>query len=96
MNLSDAVDARSVISFDYDGLPRVVQPATYGVTSTGKNSLRGCLIDGASKRNPIPCWELYTEDKIVNLQASGATFVDFLLPGYTRNDSVFVQIFAEH
>lgn len=96
MDFAQAVDDNSVISFTYDGLPRVVQPATYGTTSTGKLSLRGCLIDGQSRTNGIPCWELYTVAKIVNVTHSGEYFADFALSGYTKGDSVFVSIIAEH
>jgi len=96
MELTSAIESRSEISFIYDGLRRVVQPATLGVTTTGNTALRGCLIDGSSKRNTIPCWELYSISKIVSATETGAHFSDFALPGYTRGDSGFVQIVAEH
>lgn len=51
MDLVSAIENRQVISFIYDGLPRVVEPATYGQTTTGKLSLRGCLVAGQSHRN---------------------------------------------
>lgn len=96
MDLASAIQNRQVISFMYDGLPRVVQPATYGRTSTGKLTLRGCQTGGQSRRNSIPCWELYSEAKIVDLASTGATFEAFAKGGYTRGDSGFVQIIAEH
>lgn len=96
MNLEDAIRSRRLVSFTYDQLPRVVEPATLGYTSTGKLSLRGCLIEGESRRNTLPCWELYTVDKIESLVSTSDTFVDFSLDGYTRGDSAFVQILAEH
>lgn len=95
MDLAQAIAKRQVISFTYDCLPRIVQPATYGVTTTGKHSLRGCLIDGKSRRNSLPCWELYTEARISNLQVTDGTFSDFSCDGYTRGDSGFVTILAE-
>jgi len=96
MSLAEAVHNRQLVSFTYDGLPRVVQPATYGVTTTGKLSLRGCLVDGKSNRNTIPCWELYTEAKMSALTISDSTFENFACEGYTRDDSAFVTITAEH
>ncbi len=96
MNLTSAIQGRRVITFTYDGLPRVVQPATYGTTTTGKLTLRGCLIGGQSRRNSIPCWELFTEAKMVDLALTDATFVEFAREGYTRGDSGFVNIVAEH
>jgi hypothetical protein len=96
MNLVQAVNQRLILSFTYDGLSRRVQPATYGATRTGKTSLRGCLIAGASQRNSIPCWELYTVSKMQNVTSTGETFTEFAVSGYTTNDSAFISILAEH
>jgi hypothetical protein len=96
MDIATAIESRSEIAFVYDGLRRVVQPATLGITSTGNTAMRGCLIAGSSKRNTIPCWELYSLSKIMGATETGHTFSDFTLAGYTRGDSGFVQIIAEH
>lgn len=96
MDLASAIEDRQVISFTYDGLPRVVQPATYGHTTTGKLTLRGCQVDGASRSNRMPCWELYTVAKIVGLSLAGDVFESFALSGYTRGDSAFKTIIAQH
>lgn len=96
MDLAAAIDQRQVISFNYDGQPRVVQPATYGRTRPGNLTLRGCQIDGESNRNTVPCWELYTEAKILDPSFTGDVFRDFTLAGYTRGDSAFAHIIAEH
>lgn len=96
MNLDDAIHGRVIIEFVYDGLPRSVQPATHGITTTGKESLRGCLIGGASHRNSIPCWELFTVAKIQNLTFTNSLFVDFEVDGYKRGDSAMPTIFSEH
>lgn len=96
MDLSSAINSRQLIAFTYDGLPRLVQPAAYGQTTTGKWSLRACQIDGLSKRNSVPCWEIYTESKMQNVRATGETFNHFALSGYTRGDSMFPNIAAQH
>jgi hypothetical protein len=96
MDLASAIHNRQVISFTYDGLRRVVQPATYGQTTTGKLTLRGCQVDGASRRNNVPCWELYTVSKIVGASPTGEVFESFALSGYTRGDSAFKTIIAQH
>jgi hypothetical protein len=96
MDLASAIDDRQVISFTYDGFPRVVQPATYGHTTTGKLTLRGCQVGGTSRRNQVPCWELYTASKIVGLSPAGEVFESFALAGYTRGDSAFTTIIAQH
>jgi len=96
MDLASAIDDRQVISFTYDGLPRVVQPATYGQTTTGKLTLRGCQVDGRSHRNRVPCWELYTVSKIAGLSPAGEAFESFAVAGYTGGDSAFKMIIAQH
>lgn len=96
MDLASAIHNRQVISFTYDGMHRVVQPATYGQTTTGKLTLRACQVGGASRRNTVPCWELYTEAKIVDPSLTGEVFETFALSGYTRGDSGFTRIIAEH
>lgn len=65
MSFVAAIRNRLLVSFTYDGLPRVVQPATYGYTTAGNLALRACLVHGQSKRYTLPCWELDTEAKMV-------------------------------
>ena len=96
MNFAQVVSDRQVIRFTYDGLPRVVQPATFGVTTTGKQALRGCLIAGRSKPNYIPCWELYLTDKMVGVEVTGESFAAFRVAGYRMGDSDSMVIIAEH
>lgn len=96
MDLSSAITNRQLVAFTYDGLPRLVQPATYGQTATGKWSLRACQIDGLSRRNSVPCWEIYTESKMQGAHTTGATFQQFAMSGYTRGDSMFPHIVAQH
>jgi hypothetical protein len=96
MNLETAIHRRLIIEFTYDGLPRVAQPATLGTTRTGKESLRACLVGGASRTNSIPCWELYTVAKILDLRVTGTSFSTFAVADYTRGDYAFAAISAEH
>lgn len=96
MDFESAIHNRQLISFTYDGLPRVVQPATFGHTNTGKLSLRACQIGGNSRRNSLPCWGMYTVAKIMAPVNHGTIFSNFAQPGYTRLDSAFAAIIAEH
>lgn len=96
VDFARAVNDRLVIRFTYDGLPRVVQPATFGLTRTGKQALRGCLIAGLSNRNFIPCWELYLTEKMVGPGVTGESFTAFESVGYRKGDRGFSVIIAEH
>ena len=96
MDIPIAIRSRRLISFTYDGLPRVVQPATYGYTTAGNLAVRGVLIRGESRRNMLPCWELFKESKMAGFDMLDETFEDFAKPGYTLGDSGFSQILEEH
>lgn len=96
MDFEAAIRDRLLVTFTYDGLPRVVQPATYGRSSAGKLSLRACQVDGLSRRNTPPCWELYTVAKMVEPKLTGEAFTEFSRGGYTRGDSAFLEVIAEH
>jgi hypothetical protein len=91
-----AIHAGRLIAFTYNGLPRVVQPATYGLSAAGKRYLRAVQIRGRSRSNTLPCWELYAEEKMVEVVILEEGFEDFDVAGYTRGDSVFATIIAEH
>ncbi len=41
-----AIRNQQTLSFNYDGQPRIIEPHTYGVTTTGKESLRGYQVQG--------------------------------------------------
>ncbi len=96
MDFASAIAGRQEVTFVYDGLVRVVQPATYGDTTTGKRTLRACQVAGESRRNNVPCWELYTESKMGNPQVTGAVFTSFAVTGYAKSDKGFALIVAEH
>lgn len=96
MDYAAAIDERRVIQFIYDGLPRLVQPATFGYSTTGKLTLRGCQVDGESRSGVVPDWRPFTVAKIVNPSPAGEVFSQFAMPGYTKRDSMFREIIAEH
>lgn len=86
MDLADAIRQRRIVTFVYDGCPRVVQPAAYGRhRTTDKLSLRGYQIDGASNSRTPPLWDLFTVEKIQGLRVTDETFPDDP-PLYRRGD----------
>jgi hypothetical protein len=95
-DLRQVIENREIITFEYDGLSRRAQPATYGVNAKGNIVLRACLVAGQSRTRELPCWELYSVSKMVNTQGTNEHFTDFMVPGYTRGDSQIQTIWAEH
>lgn len=90
-----AIQNQQTLSFYYDGQPRIIEPHTYGVTTTGKESLRGYQIQGehASSHGNQP-WHLFTVSKVVDLQCTGKAF-NGARQGYKRSDSAMLQIYAQ-
>jgi len=75
-----------LLEFDYNGHHRIVEPHTYGVSSTGKDTLAAFQTQGTSDKGTVPDWKQFTVDKVKHLKASGTTFTG-TRPGYTRGDS---------
>lgn len=55
---------RWLLSFVYDGLPRVVEPHLVGYSTTGKQLLRAYQVDGQSESGRIPDWRLFEVGKM--------------------------------
>ena len=96
MDYAAAVHRRQVIRFRYDGLERVVQPATVGVSTAGNLVLRACQVGGRSHTGTVPCWRLFKVADIVRPALTGEVFTEFAVDGYTRGDAAFSDIAAEH
>lgn len=89
----DAIARKLVLSFKYDGITRMVEPHTVGVSRAGNEVMRGYQIDGGHI-NPNHDWVLCELKKIMELEV---TEKFFLVPrnGYRRGDAHMMSIFAE-
>lgn len=90
--ICEAIKSQKIIEFFYDGLERVVEPHTYGVSTAGNDVLSAYQIDGQSNSD-LPNWKLFTVDKISNLVVTDRTFT--VEPGYTSGDSRMTEIYCE-
>lgn len=82
------------LTFSYDGLQRVVEPHTYGITTTGKQSLRAYQVQGGHLSEHIQPWHLFTVSKMVGLRSTGNKFQG-ARQGYKRQDTALQQIYAQ-
>lgn len=89
----DAINNTQIISFNYDGLPRIVEPHAIGTSRTGKQVLRCYQTEGGHVTAGHD-WDLCDLDKIVNLKSTGRNFIG-PRPGYRRGDAHMTQIFAQ-
>lgn len=84
--INEAIQNNSIITFDYKGEPRKVEPFLTGQHVTTKNdSLRAWFLEGHSTSGEYNTWKLYTISKIRNLQISNEKFTG-IRPDYNRND----------
>jgi len=90
----DAINNRNVITFDYDGCQRIVEPHTVGVSTTGKDSLSTFQIGGQSNTIAIPDWGRFSLNKIQNLNVLGDLFQG-VRPRNKKGDSRMTHIYAE-
>lgn len=89
--ICEAISTRAVISFNYDGGMRIVEPHCHGISTKGKEAMRGFQIKGTSQSGEFYGWKLFTVAKIGNLRILDQTF-EKNRSGYNPNDSMMQQI----
>lgn len=82
-----------MLSFIYEGEPRIAEPQTYGVSTTGDQVLRARQIAGGSRSGQRRMAKLFNVAKISALKKTGARF-EAALPQHNPNDSAMMRIFA--
>lgn len=91
----DAVQHKRVLSFNYDGLSRIVEPHAVGRSTAGNDVLRCYQTSGQSHHPPVPDWRLMDVRKIQNLVVlQGQNFISSR-PGYKVGDKGMVAIYAQ-
>lgn len=89
-----AITERRQLCFIYEGLPRVVEPHTYGATAARGDSLRAYQVGGASSSGGALGWRMFTESLMSDICLGAETF-DGPRPGYKRDDSAMTVIHAQ-
>lgn len=88
-----AVLGKAVLEFEYEGIPRVVEPHYYGLTRKDNQAIRGYQANWGGVRTQEPGWRIFTLDKVVGLRVSSAHF-DRTRPEYNAADSQMNGYFA--
>lgn len=89
----NAIKNKRVLSFNYDGHGRVVEPHAVGVSMAGNLVLRCYQTAGTHVRWGHD-WNLCTLEKIQNLSETGDSFHG-ARPGYKKGDRGMSHIHAE-
>lgn len=88
-----AILRKEVLSFNYEGEPRVVEPQSYGVGRSGRRLLRARQTGGGSRSGQQRIAKLFDEKKISALQKTGARFAK-ALPEHNPDDSAMTEVWA--
>jgi hypothetical protein len=95
VDLSEAIKNRNFVAFHYDGHPRVVVPAAFGIhTTTGNEVLRGYQVEGTGNSRSVPFWDLFLTGKMTNVEILDGQFIEDP-PYYSRNDKHIDPIHAQ-
>ena len=88
-----AIKNKNNLAFDYNGLPREIEPHAHGISSTGKEVVRGFQTDGQSSSGQLG-WRLWDVAKMESLRVCQSTFAN-ARPGYVRGDSGMRSVHCE-
>lgn len=88
----NAIKNQNVITFDYDGDSRTVEPHCYGVTTKGNEAIRAYQIDGYSSSGKMG-WKLYDLSKANDIEVQDETFE--VRDDYKKGDKGMSRIFTE-
>ena len=92
--INQAIKNRSVITFQYKGGLRKVEPFLTGVhRDTGNDTLRAWFVSGVSKSGQYNTWKMYTIDQMSNIQITTETFSGFR-HGYDPDDDHMSSVYA--
>lgn len=88
-HIEHAISNKKVVTFHYDGMPRVVEPHLLGTTKTGNLALRAYQIGGYSSSGVLS-WKLFLVEKMSNIQVLNDDFVE--RPDYNPYDKGMMNI----
>ncbi|MCM1513363.1 MAG: WYL domain-containing protein [Oxalobacter formigenes] len=88
-----AIQNRLVVTFTYDGLHRVVEPYTLGLSTAGRLALRAFQTEGNSKSGRTYDWHLFSVENIRDITMTESRFLP-TRPGYNPADKGMRTIFC--
>jgi len=94
MSISSAIKNLQLLSFTYDGYPRVVEPHTYGVDNNGHKAIRAYQVRGGSESGEYVGWKIFHISEMRQLSVLSEHFSG-ARPKYKRGDSAFTTILAQ-
>ena len=91
--IKEAIEQKKILEFYYKDELRIVEPFVHGISTTGKESLRGFQIGGTSSDSESFGWKLFSVEKIRSLETKNQSY-NGIRDNYNPNDSVMNHIYA--
>jgi hypothetical protein len=91
--ICDAIRARRLIRFVYDGYERLTEPHAYGISTANHEVLSAYLIGGWSASEGAPGWRKYLVRDMHDIHALAESFAG-ARPGYNPDDRQMPQVFC--
>jgi hypothetical protein len=91
--ICDAIRARRLIRFVYDGYERLAEPHLYGISTANHEIVSAYLVGGWSASEGAPGWRKYLVREMHDVQALAESFGG-PRPGYNPEDRQVRQIFC--
>lgn len=89
-----AIKSRKMITFNYDGGLRKVEPYCYGISRKSKELLRAYQISGFSRSGNPSGWKLFHVSKIRRVQITNEIFIKNR-SDYNPRDPVMGRIYCK-
>jgi predicted DNA-binding transcriptional regulator YafY len=91
LKIVSAIRERRVVKFIYNNSPRVVEPQTFGTSTTGNPILRGYQVAGASSSGKPRGLRLFEVSKIAALEITNTPFPE-ARPEHNPQDSAMSKV----
>jgi hypothetical protein len=91
--ICDAIRARRLIRFVYDGYERIAEPHAYGISTANHEVVSGYLVGGWSASEGAPGWRKYLVRDMHDIHALAESFAA-PRPGYNPEDRQMRQVFC--
>jgi hypothetical protein len=89
ITICDAIRARRLLRFVYDGYERIIEPHVYGVNTAGHEAVSGFLVGGWSSSETEPGWRMFLIDQMRDVAALAERF-EGSREGYRADDPHYV------
>lgn len=87
----DAIRARRLLRFVYEGYERVVEPHLYGINTANHEMLSAYLVGGWSSTETEPGWRNYLVREMYDVHVLAESFTG-ARPEYNAGDPAFRQV----